>query len=524
MKQYKIIFLPSLIQISVDTDKSILEALRSSGFTPDAPCGGNGTCGKCKVLLQTSDGSKEVLACQTRVVEDLNVFYQEDTLAANILTEGITTKVSMKPIVEDARYLMAFDIGTTTLVGYLLNGDTGETLAVSSMLNPQFTYGADVVSRIQYALQEDILTLTNAVREGMDTIVLETAMKAQIKPEQISLVSVVGNPCMQQLFLGIPPKNLATPPFNPILRHSGVLDAMKYIPSLTHSQLLNLPDISGYIGADTIACILSTKLYKYENQSLMVDIGTNGEMVMGNRRRMVACSTAAGPALEGAKIQCGMRGTKGAIDHIWVEDNKVVFTTIESVEPIGICGSGLIDAVAVLLQLGFLNKRGRIQLPEDVSNDNKERLVEIDGERAFLVYHEKGRKTIYLNQQDVREVQLAKGAIAAGVQLLAGHLGIAVEEIESVLLAGAFGSFINVHSACTIGLLPAILEEKIKVVGNAAGAGAKMVVCNEEEFRRADKLVKFIEFLELASLPQFQHAFAQNLGFLTPPLSPFSGN
>ena len=238
-------------------------------------------------------------------------------------------------------------------------------------------------------------------------------------------------------------------------------------------------------------------MYASGDVTLMVDIGTNGEMVLGNRERMTACSTAAGPALEGAKIKFGMRGAPGAINHVWVENGSLRCSVIGGGTAAGICGSGLIDAVACLLELGLLNARGRLLTSE-----------ELDGERIVRL-----TDSVYVTQNDIREVQMAKGAIAAGISLMARELGIEISQIGSVLLAGAFGSFLRPESACRIGLLPAELLGKITAVGNAAGSGAKMMACSKEEFARTDELIAQIEFIELASLPGFQREFAKNMRF-----------
>lgn len=228
-----------------------------------------------------------------------------------------------------------------------------------------------------------------------------------------------------------------------------------------------------------------------------MDIGTNGEMVMGNRERMIACSTAAGPALEGANIHFGMRGTDGAIDHVWMEHGEIKCSVIGGRLAEGICGSGLIDAVAVLLDAGLLNKRGRIQTTD-----------EINGQR--VIYLTTG---VHVTQDDIRQVQLAKGAIHAGIALMAKQLGIDLSDVRRVLLAGAFGSYLNPSSACRIGLLPGELETRTVAVGNAAGSGAKLLACDRDALALSQKLSDQIEFLELASLPEFSRTFAQSMNF-----------
>ena len=403
-------------KISCPAGEKLLTALRAANLAPDAPCGGNGKCGKCKVLV---DGV-EMLACQTIIDRDMTVTLPQKA-GLNVLQEGISGASTVEPRKEGQ--LLAFDIGTTSVVCFLLDGMTGRELAKSSMLNPQTVFGADVISRIQRALAGELAAETTAIREGMTELIRQVTDK----PEDITLVSVVGNPAMQQLFLGISPENLAGVPFAPVLTRAKSVPCGEVLSICPNAQLLIVPDISGYIGADTMGCDLATELYKKEAITLMVDIGTNGEMVLGNKHRMIACSTAAGPALEGANIRFGMRGTEGAIDHVWLENGKVTCSVIGGGKALGICGSGLIDAIAVGLEMGLLNKRGRIL--------NEEHIFHLT-------------ETVYLTQDDIRQVQLAKGAIYAGIFLMAKQLELEVKDIEKVQLAGAFGSFLNPKSAC----------------------------------------------------------------------------
>ena len=455
--------------------------LREAGFPVDAPCGGNGKCGKCTVNIN----GKSVCACQTYVRKDMVVSLpQTETL------QTVETDISLKA--GNIGYALGFDIGTTSVVGYLMDGRTGKTLAYDSLLNPQTAYGADVISRICAALGGQMDALQTATRNSMTGLAQRLCDQAGIPPEQIDVVSVVGNCCMQQLFLGILPENLAQIPYAPVLTEAKVVPAQEYLPICPNAQLLIVPDIGGFVGADTVGCVLSTEMYKNEKMTLMVDIGTNGEMVLGNRDRMIACSTAAGPALEGANIHFGMRGTEGAIDHVWLENGELRYSVIGNTEAKGICGSGLIDAVATGLQMGLLNKRGRI----------------CNEDHTFHI-----TDSIYLTQDDIRQVQLAKGAIHAGICLMAKQMGIRVKEIEQVLLAGAFGSYMDPVSACCIGLLPEECEGKITPVGNAAGNGAKILACDPELLQQTQTLTESIEFLELASLPEFPRTFAKSMNF-----------
>lgn len=468
------------ITLEAQPGELLLSCLRRAGLAPDAPCGGRGRCGKCAVLV---DG-EEVLSCGYSVTSDISVTLPEKKSTV-ILTSGAEGEGTLDPM--KAGYMAAFDIGTTTVVCSLMSPQ-GREVALSSMLNPQSPYGADVVSRLQRALRGDMDALIRVIREGMGQLLLDCCRQAQITPEKIGVVSVVGNPCMRQLFLGISPENLATVPFTPAIKEAAVVEAGAYLPMCSEAQLLLAPDISGYVGTDTLGCILAAKLHESADTALLVDIGTNGEMVLCHGGSIVACSTAAGPALEGANIRFGMRGSTGAIDH--VSDGG--YSVIGDTEASGICGSGLVDAVAVMLRKGLLNKRGRVQ-----TEDHNWHLT----------------PEIYISQEDIRQVQLAKGAVAAGIELMCADVGITPAEIDRCILAGAFGSFLNPDSACRIGLLPESLQGKIQSVGNGALVGAKMLAKDKGQLKLAAKLVEQIRVLELASLPEFQRAFGKAMGF-----------
>ena len=482
---HRIKFLPAELNIEVTHGANLMDVLRNNGLSIDAPCGGNGKCGKCRVLIN----GEEALACQTYVDRDLTV-----TLPA--ITYQLTTKEgSLVPSPSPGEYALAYDIGTTTVVGYLLDLKTGTTVLHQSCLNPQTAYGADVISRIRYATTGRMDDLTGCIRKCVEEMTMELCGQFGIETEHIVTVSIVGNPAMRQLFLGIEPRNLAQVPFSPVLVSGFTVQANAYIPCLKEASLVMPPDISGFVGADTVACMLATEFDSTEELTLLVDIGTNGEMVLGNRHRRVTCSTAAGPALEGANIHFGTRAQHGAIDHVFFCNSQFQFSVIGDCKPIGICGSGLIDAVAAALDAGLLNERGRI-----LSDDHVIRLTD----------------KVYLTQDDIRQVQTAKGAIAAGICLMAEHLGVTTHDIQKVILSGAFGNYMDAGAACRIGLLPAELEDKIKSVGNAAGDGAKILALRPSQLPRCENIAKDTEFLELASLAGFQRCFAEKMRFEPP--------
>lgn len=498
---YTVTVLPAGRKLSAQPGKNLLALLRSASLAPEAPCGGNGKCGKCTVQV---DG-KPMLACGYPVSGDVTVHVTATKTHTQILTDGYGAEVELQPLREGA--MAAFDIGTTTVVCYLLEAGTGHLLAAVSAVNPQQSYGADVISRIQRALAGEMEAQTRLIREQMASLLEDACRQAGVLPETVGAISVVGNPCMQQLFLGILPENLAKIPFAPVLTKAEVGEVGDIFPCCPHAALITVPDISGYVGADTVGCVLASGLDREEKRTLLVDIGTNGEMVLGNRERMIACATAAGPALEGARIRFGMRGEPGAIDHAALVGNTLSLSVIGGGEAVGICGSGLIDIAAVLLDAGVVNARGRLAEP-GAALPLGDRIFETEGQRCFRL-----TDSVYLIQDDIRQLQLAKGAIASGIELMAAQLGGGVETIDRVLLGGAFGSFIRPESACRIGLLPPQLLGRIQAIGNAAGSGARRVACSGAELHRAQTIADKAEFLELAALPEFQRTFAKSMRF-----------
>lgn len=475
--------------VAVVPGTTILEAARQLGLPLSAPCGGHGKCGKCKVTV----GTQEILACTYQIFEDLTVSLpqREDH---NILTSGAMGFALLDPV--NVGYLVAIDIGTTTVVCSLLS-PAGRELAVDSTANPQSCYGADVVSRIQWAVKEGIAPLTDILREGLSMLIRGCCRKAGISPEQIGVISIVGNSCMQQLFLGIPVDNLAAVPFASVITQAQIEDAKNYLPLCPKAKLLTVPDISGFVGADTVGCILAAGLHKTKETVLLVDIGTNGEMVLAHQGKLAACSTAAGPALEGANIRFGMRGAAGAIDHVYLDNGTLRCSVIGGMAAEGICGSGIVDAIAVMLEQGLLNRRGRIQSTE-----------EIQGQRFFPL-----TDGIYLTQEDIRQVQLAKGAISAGIQLLCRHFGITTDDIDQVILAGAFGSYMDPASACRIGLLPQVLSDRVIAGGNLALSGAKMLALDRGQLPLTQTIVAQTHHLNLSEDPAFPKTFAKSMEF-----------
>ncbi len=424
----------------------------------------------------------------------------------------------------DKNYGIAFDIGTTTVVGYLVDLNTGKQLAVSSATNPQTSYGDDVISRIQHTMtnKDGLDDLHERIISCINDIIVDLVNQAQIEKKYIYELTTTGNTTMNHLFLKIDPKNLSLHPYVGVLRSNIDVRATSIGLHINrYGKAYAMPNIAGFVGGDTVAVILASGIHKSKDLKFALDIGTNGELVMGNRDRLVSCSTAAGPAFEGARITHGMRASDGAIEKVLITDQEVEVNTIGNAKPIGLCGTGLIDSIAELRKLGVITRNGKLihekELPKDISDFVRKRAIAHEKwGSAFILVPAAQSKTgedILLTQKDVRETQLAKGAIFAGYQLLKKVLGINDDDITEVLLAGAFGNYIRRHQAKRIGLLPDIPTEKIKFIGNAAGAGAKMVLLAKELRTEACNISKNTEYIELAVQQEFQRIFADSMFF-----------
>lgn len=417
---------------------------------------------------------------------------------------------------------IAFDIGTTTVVGYLMDLYSGKELAVSSSLNPQIKFGADVISRTTYANQNDngLKLLQSTILKLLNELIDDVSKKSNIKRDDIYALTVVGNTCMHHLFLGLTPRYIAAVPYVPVINESIELNASELNLNINPAgRVFALPTIAGFVGADTVAVILATDIDKSKDIKLAVDIGTNGEMVLGSSKKLVSCSTAAGPAFEGAQISSGMRGANGAIDHVCFGES-MTYTVIGNEKPRGICGSGLLDIVAGFVKVGLINKRGKLLSPDKFTNPAAEnysnRIITYNDTNAFLMVpasETANGNPILITQNDITSLQLAKGAISAGIKILVEKLEINLDDIKEVLLAGAFGNYMNPHSACTIGLIPKELEPKIKMVGNAAGSGAKLALLSQSEFERTDEIANKVTYIELGAQKHFNLEFARGMQF-----------
>ncbi len=440
------------------------------------PCGGRSRCNRCRVrVLQGQGEGTSLLSCQMSATGDLTLdIGQWD---APILADNTVVAFTPRP-----GRAIAIDLGTTTLVAQLLDLSSGAVLGVRSALNPQAVHGSDVMSRVQRALSRDGLAeLSRLIRSGLGTMVNELAAG-----DTIESIAIVGNTVMMHLFCGFDVMPLAHAPFQP--RHLGLqtFEARALGWDVAGSPIVRfLPCPGGFVGSDLLAGMIATGLGSRDGVNALIDLGTNGEVVVGSRSRILCASTAAGPAFEGGRITCGMRAATGAICEVTVDESRLRCHVLGRTRARGICGSGLVDAVAAGLDLGRIGPNGRMPEPLPLT----------DG--------------LALAQSDIREVQLAKGAIAAGLRILLARLG--VEAPERIFLAGAFGNYINLASARRIGMI-AYPDDRVEPVGNSALLGAKMAIFDNTGYSYSDLLAR-VEHVPLGSDPEFQDEFVASMRF-----------
>lgn len=607
----RVTFQPGLRTIHVTKGTLILEAAVRAGLAIDTPCGGAGTCGKCRVQVHPgmpsetdhanpdSNGKgasdKGYPACQTAItaectitipagmrrldspqivvddasqgetglcpaVRKIYVELPEPTLADNSaalirIEQAIgPCRVDLQQLQSLSRILdrqaycgtvvligdslvalesgdttptsygIAFDLGTTTLAGTLLNLHDGSELALTSRMNPQVARGDDVLSRIQHAARDSqsLGELQRSVIQALSEMIHELCDQAHIAPENVYEVTLAGNTTMEHLLCGIDPTPLGQIPFLPAFNR-GLSLSVAELPLPIHAQgrIYVFPVVGGFVGGDTVAAMLCTELAARDKPVLMVDVGTNGEIVLAHAGHLWAASTAAGPAFEGARIQHGMRATSGAIEKVAFDDD-IRTGVIGGVHAQGFCGSGLIDLLAGLLQMGLVSPTGQLlppqELPESISPALRQRVtVNAQGRTEFRVTKSPPSPDpmpVVLTERDVRELQLAIGAIRAGIAILLRKADLFPADLDQVLLAGGFGSFIRRNHAQRVGLLPADIEHpRIRYIGNAALAGAKRALLSTQARGQGETLARHTEHVELSLDPEFHQAFTDAMIF-----------
>ncbi|MFX0041828.1 MAG: ASKHA domain-containing protein [Candidatus Hodarchaeota archaeon] len=607
-------------------DKSIYDLLLKLNLPIRSICGGLGTCGKCKVLIQkgseylnqVTNAEKKLLsnedlesgnrlACQTKInnnylnmLQELKpphfrIFLPSELLFEdfNILTSGIRKKTILNPAIKkffldikkptldepipdferviteiiakdntikedqikidfnlinklpkilrennhkitltlwndneiiecepnnttENNYGIAFDIGTTTIVGYLISLDNGKIYSLASKLNSQTAYGEDLITRLTFIKNDEngLQKLNLAVLNDLNNIISEVCEKSKIESSQIYEATIVGNSVMHHIFLNLDPINIGLSPFIPVIQKGMNIKARTLNLNISkNGYVYTVPLIAGFVGADTVGVIFSSNINSQKDLTLAIDIGTNGEIILGNRKFLATGSCAAGSALEGAHISDGMRAAAGAIDTIKIDPQSfdVSYSTIKNKKPIGICGSGLVDAVAEMLKSKILTRSGNFNkefIDQKIiykKNNNIEFIIARREETAI-------GKEIKISQNDIRQIQMAKAAFYSGSRLILKHLRTN-HEIKQVFLAGAFGNYINKYNAKFIGMIPDISDEKIFQIGNAAGVGAQSILLNKGLREKVKYLLKKIKYVEIATEEEFQKEYTDAMYF-----------
>jgi len=600
-----IIFQPHGRKVEAIKGKTILEAAKDSGVNINSICGGEGLCGKCRIIVREgrenlslpTEAEKRALskedlmnsfrlACQTRIEKKglivIEVPPESQVDRQRLLIRGLERKIKPEPaikkfvihlkkpslldVVADVDRLLeaveskvgsrihvdyetmkevpsvlrrgewrvsvvlwkdkeiisvdndlsqelygfAVDIGTTKLAGYLVDLNSGKILAAVSMMNPQISYGEDVITRIKFTMEskENLQVLRQTLTEAINSLISKACEKVQVSQQKIYDMTVAGNTAMHHIFLGIPPNYVAVMPYPAALQSAVDVKARELGVKINPGAYIHaLPTIAGFVGGDAVADVLATEIYKADEISMLIDIGTNTEIVLGDKEKLIACSCASGPAFEGAHIKHGMRAISGAIEHIWIEPDtfEVGYKTIDDEKPHGLCGSAIIDAVAEMLKTGLIDSSGRF-----IMKRKTPRLRRKGNSVEFVIAWKDETSNAYdivVTQNDIREIQLAKAAIYTGASILMKHRKIQPDDIRRVYLAGAFGNYVDPQNAKIIGMYPDVPLERVKFVGNTAGSGARMTLLSLDARKTAESLTKRIGYVELGADPNFQDEF-----------------
>lgn len=560
--------------IHVEENSTISDAMKAADISFEFPCNCMGFCGKCVVIatgsLSEPDGDEKMfinidenqrLACSAKIIGDVSVTFLEKEKSIKTINSGMALEVDLdsnirvvnlgsksgetsKPFAEIINYSIkkpsvyaklshleegdiygvlyedevidvnikkpkilgtAIDIGTTGISAYLLNLETGEVIKKLSSLNPQTKFGGDVVSRISYC-REEAHGLENLKILIVDEInrLLKNLTAETYSVDEVYNVVVAGNTTMTHLLLGINPSSMAMAPYTPVLLESCIFKAAEIGININpEGRMTVLPGASAYVGADIIAGIAAIGFNGRAHKSIFIDIGTNGEIAAISNGKMICTSTAAGPALEGMNISCGCRAENGAIESFYIdEDYIIIYSTVGEGEPVGICGSGLLDIAGSLLQRNIITSTGSFN--KNMDERIKDRLVD----KKFYITDK-----IFISQKDIRQIQLAKGAIAAGIIMLLEKMHVNISEVEEIVIAGAFGYHINPESILRIGLIPKGFKGEITFAGNTSIEGARLAAINKNILVLMDKIKDEMETLELSTDEDFQNYFIRELNF-----------
>lgn len=501
MPEITLLYSENEITVSADTGTPLMILLQK--YVPEYvfPCGGNHTCGKCVVEAegmlspptaaeqkQFPAGSNLRLACSAAVAGDCRIHIRTGEKRQSISRAFRANVHPGKPLFP-GKYGAAIDIGTTTIVAYLFRSSSSDPCAVVGRMNEQRAFGSDVLSRIVYSDVHGVSQLQDVITRQLGQMLHTLCVEADLCPGDLSGCVITGNTTMLTLLTGLDPHGIGVAPFLPPSLF-GITVTLP-IPGYEGLPCYLPPCISAYVGADITCSILASQVLAGNATTLLIDAGTNGEMALCRNGKLYCCSTAAGPAFEGANISCGMQAQSGAIDRIWADNGTLCFHTIGDEAPKGLCGSGLIDAVSAGYRAGLLDKRGRPAA----------------GCKELLI----GSSGISLTRKDISELLLAKAAIRAGIETLMTACGITAPDLDACILCGGFGSFLNVESAVGIGMLPRSLAGKTTSIGNAAGAGAAMILQDETMLDQVRNIIASAETTELSGSPVFNEFYVKSM-------------
>lgn len=475
--------------IRAENGENLLEVLRREGFSIKAPCGGNGKCGKCLVRIRKGSGPwEEVCACITAVSEDCTVLLPNPDAD---LSWNDTELLPQQHASGGCGLGAAVDLGTTSIAVSLFDFASGEKLASSGQWNRQQSWGADVISRIEYTISNEngLSELSACVKAQITEMIASLAEGCGRSPAEVTSVFVAGNTVMEHLFAKYSPRSIAFAPFEPF---SYFEDDAVFPCGEVPARLS--PCISGYVGGDITAGLLAVGLDRMEGKHLFLDAGTNGEIALGGKNGFITCAVACGPAFEGAGISCGMPAEYGAIHRVSASENGISFEVLGGGEAKGICGSGLLDLVSVLIGLGIIDESGCLNCEDDAD--------------AFYL-----TENVFLTARDIRQLQLAKAAVAAGIRVLMHLSGSSFEDVDTLFLAGGFGSRLSPASAAKIGMLPRELLSKVRPVGNASLAGAEMALLSSQQRERLRNIRSMCSYTELSLSAEFSSRFIDEMTF-----------
>jgi uncharacterized 2Fe-2S/4Fe-4S cluster protein (DUF4445 family) len=425
------------------------------------------------------------------------------------------------PLKSSENLAIAFDIGTTTIAASLVDIRTGERLARAGALNPQREFGADVVSRLQAACEaaDKLQKMMIIVNSELQRLAMDLLAEAGVDPMRVHLTAMAGNPTMEHLLMGLSARTLAFPPFRPLFTAGKIIETSELGWDM-QAEAFIFPLPGGFVGGDLVAFLYGMYAEEFSRSSLLaprscclfLDLGTNAEMALDVGERIYATSAAAGPALEGGNLTCGMAALPGAVSRVKITGEKVVATTIGNVPPVGICGSGVIDAVAELLDAGVVEADGRLRAPQEIATNLANRVREVDGALAFVL-HQDARCRIYLSQQDIREVQLAKSALRAGIEILFQRAGITADALQKVVLTGSFGAELSAEALKRIGIFTEKMVHITVFIREGALAGVEKALCSPQGRVEVDRLAQLIRVIPLSGTPAFEKLFFEQMNF-----------